>query len=109
MKYGVYVIEDGGTGTRSMPSFAESNLVAKRQFGATLRTLPPSVRGDFKVDFIASYDDYTLEFVCDRMEHSVCKGSDADITKMIEMDAPFYQRGNIDRAPVSVPGGDDHE
>ena len=59
--------------------------------------------------FIASYDDYTLEFVCDRMEHPVCTGSDADITKMIEMDAPFYQRGNIDRAPVSVPGGDDHE
>ena len=60
MKYGVYVIEDGGTGTRSMPFFAESNVVAKRQFVAMLRTLPPSVRGDFTVDFIASYDDYTL-------------------------------------------------
>ena len=108
MKYGVYVIEDGGTGTRSMPFFAESDLVAKRQFGATLRTLPPSVRADFKVDRIASYDDYTLDSG-DRMKHPVCTGSDADITKMIEMDAPFYQRGNIDRAPVSVPGGDDHE
>ena len=32
MKYGVYVIEDGGTGTRSMPFYAESDLVAKRQF-----------------------------------------------------------------------------
>ena len=74
MKYGVYVIEDGGTGTRSMPFFAESNVVAKRQFAAMLRTLPPSVRGDFTVDFIASYDDYTLEFVCDRMDHPVFKG-----------------------------------
>ena len=37
MKYGVYVIEDGGTGTRSMPFFAESNVVAKRQFAAMLR------------------------------------------------------------------------
>ena len=32
-----------------------------------------------------------------------------DIMKIIEIDAPFYQRGNIDRAPVSVSGGDDHE
>ena len=109
MKYGVYVIEDAGTGTRCMPFYAESDLVAKRQFGATLRTLPPSVRGDFKVDRIAVYDDFTLEFAYDRLEHPVFKGSDADIAKMIEMDAPFYQRGNIDRAPVSVSGGDDHE
>ena len=39
----------------------------------------------------------------------VCHGNDEDISNMIAMDAPFYQRGNIDRAPVSVPGGDDHE
>ena len=109
MKYGVYVIADGGTGTRSMPFFAESDLVAKRQFGATLRTLPPSVRADFTVDRIAVYDDFTFEFAYDRLEHPVCVGFDADIVKMIEMDAPFYQRGNIDRAPVSVSGGDDHE
>ena len=112
MKYGVYVIEDGGTGTRSMPFYAESDLVAKRQFSATLRTLPPSVRGDFRVDRIASYDDYSLMFDYDDARESVgsiCTGSDDDISKMIEMDAPFYQRGNIDRAPVSVSGGDDHE
>ena len=68
MKYGVYIIEDCGTGTRSMPFYAESDLVAKRQFAATLRTLPPSVRGDFKVDCIACYDDFTLEFASDRRQ-----------------------------------------
>ena len=111
MKYGVYLIEDGGTGTRSMPFYAESDLVAKRQFVATLRTLPPSVRGDFRVDRIASYDDYSLMFDSDsaREYAPIFTGADADIAKMIEMDAPFYQRGNIDRAPVSVSGGDDHE
>ena len=41
MKYGVYVIQDCGTGTKSMPFFAESDIVAKRQFSATLRTLVP--------------------------------------------------------------------
>ena len=51
---------------------------------------------------IACYDDFTLEFASDRRQDSVCTGSDADIMKMIEMDAPFYQRGNIDRAPVST-------
>ena len=86
-----------------MPFFAELDLVAKRQFGATLRTLPPSVRGDFRVDRVAVYDDFSLEFAYDRQEYPVCTGSDADIVKMIEMDASFYQRGNIDRAPVSKP------
>ena len=42
MKYGVYIIQDCGTGTKSMPFFAESDIVAKRQFAATLRTLPRS-------------------------------------------------------------------
>ena len=102
MIYGVYVIQDGGTGTRSMPFYAESDLVAKRQFAATLRTLPPSVRDDFSVERIASYDDFTLEFALDSRQDPVCTGSDVDIMKMIEMDAPFYQRGNIDRAPVST-------
>ena len=102
MNYGVYIIHDSGTGTKSMPFFAESDLVAKRQFAATLRTLPPSVRGDFEVDCIACYDDFTLGFASERRQDSVCTGSDADIMKMIEMDAPFYQRGNIDRAPVST-------
>ena len=109
MKYGVYIIEDCGTGTRSMPFYAESDLVAKRQFAATLRTLPPSVRGDFKVVCIACYDDFTLEFASDRRQDSVCSGADDDISKIVAMDAPFYQRGNIDRAPVSVSGGVDHE
>ena len=91
---------------RFMPS---PIFVAKRQFAATLRTLPPSVRGDFKVDCIACYDDFTLEFASDRRQDSVCSGADDDISKIVAMDAPFYQRGNIDRAPVSVSGGDDHE
>ena len=60
MKYGVYVIEDAGTGTRSMPFFAESDIVAKRQFASILRTLPPSVRGDFKVSRFATYDDFEM-------------------------------------------------
>ena len=70
------------------------------------------MRGDFRVDRIASYDDYSLMFDYDDARESVgsiCTGSDDDISKMIEMDAPFYQRGNIDRALVSVSGGDDHE
>ena len=54
-------------------------------------------------DLFPSHDKF------DCRQDSVCTGSDADIMKMIEMDAPFYQRGNIDRAPVSVSGGDDHE
>ena len=84
MKYGVYIIQDCGTGTKSMPFFAESDLVAKRQFGATLRTLPPSVRGDFTVDRIASYDDYSLMFDYDDARESagsICTGSDDDISK----------------------------
>ena len=60
------------------------------------------MRDDFSVERIASYDDFTLEFEFDRSEHSICAGSDDDIKRMIEMDAPFYQRGNIDRAPVST-------
>ena len=110
MKYGVYIIQDCGTGTKSMPFFAESDIVAKRQFAATLRTLPPSVRSDFSVFMLADYDDFTGKF-CEnkRGDVHVCNGVDDDISKMIAMDAPFYQRGNIDRAPVSVSGGDDHE
>ena len=109
MKYGVYVIEDSGTGTRSMPFYAESDLVAKRQFAATLRTLPPSVRGDFQVSRFSTYDDFTLKFDDYESAITLFTGADDDISKMIAMDAPFYQRGNIDRAPVSVSGGDDHE
>ena len=109
MKYGVYVIEDSGTGTRSMPFYAESDIVAKRQFASTLRTLPPSVRADFQVSRFSTYDDIMLKY--DDYESSVVlfDGGDDDIKRMIDMDAPFYQRGNIDRAPVSVSGGDDHE
>ena len=59
MKYGVYIIQDCGTGTKSMPFFAESDIVAKRQFAAMLRTLPPSVRSDFSVFMLADYDDFT--------------------------------------------------
>ena len=110
MKYGVYIIEDGGTGTRSMPFLCRSPILSlsgslPQLFGRFRR---PFV-GDFKVDCIACYDDFTLEFSSDRRQDSVCTGSDVDIMKMIEIDAPFYQRGNIDRAPVSVSGGDDHE
>ena len=98
----MYVIQDGGTGTRSMPFYAESDLVAKRQFAATLRTLPPSVRADFQVSRFSTYDDFMLKY--DDYESSVVlfNGGDDDIMKMIEMDAPFYLRGNIDRAPVST-------
>ena len=49
MRYGVYIIQDCGTGTKSMPFFAESDIVAKRQFAATLRSLPPSYR-DWETD-----------------------------------------------------------
>ena len=110
MRYGVYIIQDSGTGTKSMPFFAESDIVAKRQFAATLRTLPPSVRSDFSVFVLADYDDFTGEF-CEnkRGDVHVCNGADDDISKIVAMDAPFYQRGNIDRAPVSVSGGVDHE
>ena len=104
MKYGVYVIQDCGTGTKSMPFFAESDIVAKRQFAATLRTLPPSVRSDFSVFMLADYDDFTGEFVENkRGDIHVCNGADDDISKIMAMDASFYQRGNIDRAPVSKP------
>ena len=101
MKYGVYIIQDSGTGTKSMPFFAESDIVAKRQFAATLRTLPPSVRSDFSVFMLADYDDFTGEF-CENKRGDVCNGVDDDISKIVAMDAPFYQRGNIDRAPVST-------
>ena len=103
MKYGVYVIQDCGAGTKSMPFFAESDIVAKRQFAATLRTLPPSVRSDFSVFMLADYDDFTGEF-CENKRGGVhvCTGVDDDISKIMAMDAPFYQRGNIDRAPVST-------
>ena len=95
MKYGVYVIEDSGTGTRSMPFYAESDIVAKRQFASTLRTLPPSVRADFQVSRFSTYDDFTGEF-CEnkRGDVHVCNGADDDILKIVAMDAPFYQRKN---------------
>ena len=108
MKYGVYIIQDCGTGTKSMPFFAESDIVAKRQFAATLRALPPSVRPDFTVYMLADYDDFIGEFA-ENKRGDVSNGADDDISKIVAMDAPFYQRGNIDRAPVSVSGGDDHE
>ena len=58
---------------------------------------------------LSTYDDFTLKFDDYESAITVFTGADDDIVRMIEMDAPFYQRGNIDRAPVSVPGGDDHE
>ena len=42
------------------------------------------------------YDDYESSVV-------LFDGGDDDIKRMIEMDVPFYQRGNIDRAPVNTP------
>ena len=51
-----------------------------------------------RYDFTLKFDDYESAI-------TVFTGADDDIVRMIEMDASFYQRGNIDRAPVSKPEG----
>ena len=62
------------------------------------------MRSDFSVFMLADYDDFTGEFVENkRGDIHVCNGADDDISKIMAMDASFYQRGNIDRAPVSKP------
>ena len=83
--------------------FVQNDVVARRQFAATLRTLPPSCRADFELMQVAVYDDITLETSDYPREYPTAKGSDDDIKRMIELDSPFYARGNIDSAPVSTP------
>ena len=103
MKYGMYVIRDAGSESCSLPFFVQNDFVARRQFAATLRTLPPSCRADFELMQVAVYDDITLETSDYPREYPTAKGSDDDIKRMIELDSSFYARGNIDSAPVSTP------
>ena len=103
MIYRIYVIRDNGSEETCLPFFVQNDIVAKRQFAATLRTLPPSCRSDFQLEFIGMYDTE----ICELRDSAECEvistGADDDIVKMMDSDAPFYVRGNIDRAPVSAP------
>lgn len=103
MKYRIYVIRDTGADETCLPFFVQSDVVARRQFAATLRTLPPSCRSDFNLEIIGEYDSSNCQlydgFACD----IIARGSDSDIEQMLQDDAPFYMRGNIDRAPVNTP------
>ena len=79
-----------------------NSVIATRQFASTLRTLPPSCRGDFALEHIGTYDHKNQE-LSDGSCELISIGSDDDIKRMIELDTPFYARGNIDSAPVSTP------
>ena len=85
-----------------MPFFAPTSVVAVRQFCASLRTLPPSCRGDFELLSIASYDHSNYEVTDAFSATSIAVGSDEQVVKMIEQDLPFYAKGQIDRLPVNV-------
>ena len=102
MIYGVYVIRDNGSGDCSLPFFVQNSVIARRQFASTLRTLPPSCRGDFALEHIGTYDNQNQELSDGFSCELISIGSDDDIKRMIELDTPFYARGNIDSAPVSM-------
>ena len=100
-KFGVYVIRDNGCGDSSMPFFAYNSAVAVRQFTNTLRTLPPSVRPDFELLAVGTYDHANLELSDNGSPVSIAVGSDDGIQKMIEADKPFYERVSVDQLPVT--------
>lgn len=100
-KFGVYVIRDNGSGDSSMPFFAYTSAVAVRQFAGSLRTLPPSVRPDFELLAIGSYDQSNLELSDNGSPVSIAVGSDDGIQKMIEADKPFYERVSVDQLPLT--------
>lgn len=101
MYFNVYVIRDNGSEETSMPFFAQNDVVARRQFGSTLRTMPPSCRGDFQLELIGQYD-HQVQMLKDAPDCIViCTGADDDMVKMMSADLPFYARGGIDQAPVT--------
>lgn len=103
MYFRIYVIRDNGSEETCLPFFAQSDVVAKRQFCSTLRTLPPSCRSDFQLEFIGEYDSSNCELKDNFDCEVVCCGSDDDIKQMLLVDGPFYARGQIDKAPVNTP------
>ena len=105
-KFGVFVIRDNGSGDASLPFFAYTSAVAVRQFAHTLRTLPPSVRADFELLVIGSYDQSNFKLTDNGFELtdnavSIAVGSDEGIQKMIENDQRFYERVNVDQLPTN--------
>lgn len=103
MYYRIYVIRDNGAEDTSLPFFVQNDLIAKRQFAASLRTLPPSCRSDYQLEFIGEYDYDICELRDSKECEVISVGSDEDILNMISADVSFYTRGNIDRAPVNTP------
>ena len=103
MYFRIYVIRDNGSEDTSLPFFVQSDVVAKRQFCSTLRTLPPSCRSDFQLEFIGKYDSSNCELKDNFDCEVVCCGSDDDIKQMLLADVSFYARGQIDKAPVNTP------
>ena len=97
--FGVYVIKDNGAGDSSLPFFAMATPVAVRQFCASLRACPPSMRPDMELVAIGHYDHSNFELV-DAPEVSICLGSDDEIIKMVENDKKFYERVSVDQLPV---------
>ena len=81
--------------------FAYTSAVAIRQFAHTLRTLPPSVRADFELLGIGSYNQSNFELTDNGSEVSIAVGSDEGIQKMIENDQRFYERVNVDQLPTN--------
>lgn len=110
MYYNVYVIRDNGSEDVCLPFFVQNDVVAIRQFASTLRTLPPSCRADFQLELIGQYDSQ-VQMLKDHNDCTViCTGADENVMKMIAVDAPFYVRGQIDKAPViSSRDGSQHE
>lgn len=100
-KFGVYIIRDNGCGESCLPFFAYTSAVAVRQFTNTLRTLPPSVRADFELLAVGSYDKFNTELIDNGSPVSIAIGSDDAIQKMIELDKAFYERVSVDQLPVS--------
>lgn len=97
--FGIYVIKDNGADDASLPFFAMSTNVAVRQFCASLRTCPPSMRHDMELIGIGHYDHSNFELV-DAPEVSIARGSDDEIQKMLENDKKFYERVSVDELPV---------
>lgn len=103
-KLGVYVIKDLGVDKLSLPFFAPSEIVARRQFAGSLRSLPPSTRPDFSLVKVAEYDEESLKFDNLPCLSEVCSGDDESIKAIIAVDAHFYQHTSIDEMPL-VSGG----
>lgn len=90
MEYQVYVIRDNGIEESSLPFYAQNDVGAKRQFVAQLRMLPPSVRGEYDLMHVGSYDT-DLCYHTSTPGNIVVNGAHKDIFATCQEDEAFFR------------------